>query len=404
MSNQEDPILFLLCKRTLGKALLPDEQAELSNWFIQYREQLFSFEVQPAYLAELEAFEQDTDESWERFKIKYHHELFPPDKIKIPVLLRRYARLFKIAATAAAVIFIAYLLIPYLYRQYKPRIMPAKQVAVLTDIIVTDSFKAVLTLADSSRIALDAAQTGIIAQQGGSAINKLSNGFLRYEKGNGPADTSICRNTLATPKGGRYQLVLPDGTTVTLNDTSVLSYPSVFTGPERVVELSGEAYFEVAKNTLMPFKVKLNRNSEVKALGTHFNVNAYNDDRVYTTTLLEGAVKITANKSSMILKPGQEAFIDEKETLALADTPHIDRAIAWKNGIFDFKNVNFDVAMRQLARWYNVDLVYLEPIENKELLSINIPRTSGLKSILNSLQKIMPFHYSIEGRNLILRN
>ncbi len=404
MSNQEDPILFLLCKRTLVKILLPDEQAELSNWLIQYWDQLFSFEVQPAYLAELEAFEQDTEASWERFKVKYHHELFPEGKARIPVLARAHTRVFKIALSAAAVLLIGFLLVPYLFRQFKPGRTPVKQVAIQEVPIVTDSFKAVLTLADNSAIALHSAQTGIIALQGGATINKPSNGLLQYENGNTPIDTTLLPNTLATPKGGRYQLTLGDGTKVTLNDTSVLRYPSAFTGPERVVELSGEAYFEVAKDTERPFKVKLKHGSEVLVLGTHFNINAYDDEPGATTTLLEGKIKITtAGKKSLVLKPGQQASIDKNEKLALANKPNINQAIAWETGSFDFEDQEFNAVMRQLARWYNVEVVYRQPIPNKRLYG-SIRRNEPITKILSAIQNIMSFQYKIEDGKLILWN
>jgi hypothetical protein len=215
--------------------------------------------------------------------------------------------------------------------------------------------KAVLTLANGKTITLDDAKNGKLTSEGNTEIIKLQSGSLAYQKSNNLGAVAVI-NTLSTPRGGQYQVELPDGTKVWLNASSSLKYPTFFSGNERIVELSGEAYFEVAKNKDMPFKVKAN-SMEVNVLGTHFNVMAYNDENIIKTTLLEGSVKVLASNTSKLIIPGQQAQLTTSGKLTVSDAD-VDEAVAWKNGFFQFTSVDIHTVVKQISRWYDVDIDY----------------------------------------------
>jgi ferric-dicitrate binding protein FerR (iron transport regulator) len=224
--------------------------------------------------------------------------------------------------------------------------------------------KALLTLSDGSSIVLDSASNGIISLQGASKVKKLKNGLLAYstEEMQLSENTAVVFNTISTPRGGQYQVTLSDGTIVWLNAASSIRFPVVFTGTERKVEITGEAYFEVAKNKDMPFKVKA-ASSEIEVLGTHFNVNAYDDEASIKTTLLEGAVKVSVpgiagNQSSKFLKPGQQAGINKEGKINVMDNADTEEAVAWKNGRFQYNSTDLKTIFRQIARWYDVEVEY----------------------------------------------
>ncbi|WP_343702336.1 FecR domain-containing protein [Chitinophaga sp.] len=216
--------------------------------------------------------------------------------------------------------------------------------------------KAVLTLADGSEIVLDSVGNGILAQQGGVRVIKSGSGQLQYDAPGATGETVY--NKISTPRGGQYQVTLPDGSRVWLNASSSLRYPAAFTTAARVVELQGEAYFEVAKAAGKPFRVKVG-NMEVKVLGTHFNIMAYEDEEAVKTTLLEGAVEVTGSGSTRKLKPGQGASLHRQSgVLELLPEVNTEEAVAWKNGFIQFEGNDIRSAMRQIARWYDVDVIY----------------------------------------------
>ncbi|MGN6508454.1 MAG: FecR domain-containing protein [Chitinophaga sp.] len=212
---------------------------------------------------------------------------------------------------------------------------------------------AILTLADGSEVVLDSLKDGVIASQHG-ADAVLRNGELAYyDEGSGEA----AFNKTATPRGRQFRLRLPDGTMVWLNAESSIRYPTAFTGPQRRVEITGEAYFEVAKNAKQTFLVSINNQTAIEVLGTHFNVNAYSNEKSCNTTLFEGAVRVSGGGGSAVLKPGQQARVTEGE-LAVINAADLDKAIAWKNGVFNFRGSSLEEVMRQLARWYDLEIIY----------------------------------------------
>lgn len=246
--------------------------------------------------------------------------------------------------------------------------------------IVPGGNKAVLTLADGSTIVLDSAATGTIAEDKSKRIVKVDDGEISYSA-TGDRTSEVKFNTLVTPRGGQYSITLADGTRVWLNSTSSLKFPTAF-GHERMVEITGEVYFEVARNKVSPFKVKVN-DMVIQVLGTHFNVMAYHDEPAIRTTLLEGSVKISGAKGSALLRPGDQARMND-EGFTVVKNVNVDQVISWKNGQFNFKGTNIQGIMRQLARWYNIDVEYKGKINHH--FNGTISKNVGIDKVFTMLE------------------
>ena len=248
-----------------------------------------------------------------------------------------------------------------------------------------------LTLADGSTINLEDAGNGKIAQQGNVQVIKLSNGEVAYRVlGNQGSAALNVTNTMSTQRGGQYNLILPDGSRVWLNAESSITYPVIFAGHERKVTITGEAYFEVAKDKSKPFLVDAG-DVHIEVLGTHFNVNAYRDNGMIKTTLLEGSVKI----NNSVMKPG-DAYIDGK----IIPTD-VEQDVAWKNGVFNFNDQNLSQIMRQLARWYDVEVEFPAGVPDKQYGG-EIGRDLTLLQVLKGLEN-SGIHFELQGRRLIVR-
>ncbi|HEX7846784.1 MAG TPA: FecR family protein, partial [Chitinophagaceae bacterium] len=259
------------------------------------------------------------------------------------------------------------------------------------------SNRAILKLADNSEIILDSAGKGLLAKQGNAKILKTSDGQLAYDFSQN-SSTEILYNTLSTPRGGQYQVILSDGTKVWLNAATSIRFPTAFAGNERVVELTGEAYFEVEKNEAMPFIVKTNKAS-VQVLGTHFNVMAYPDEEDIKTTLLEGKVKVSGLGKTALLAPGQQAVLDHDNSLQLIKNVDTEEVISWKNGYFRFPKID-KRALRQVSRWYDVDVIYEAPIKEREY-SGTLDRNVKLSNIVEAL-KVIGINARLEKNSLVI--
>jgi ferric-dicitrate binding protein FerR (iron transport regulator) len=256
---------------------------------------------------------------------------------------------------------------------------------------------AILTLADGSTLSLDSANNGTVATQGNTKV-ELNNGQLIYKaQGN---TTGITYNTMSTPRGRQFSLVLPDGSKVWLNAASSLTYPTAFTGNQRNVTITGEAYFEVAKDKTKPFQVTAG-NTTIEVTGTTFNINAYADEAGVNTTLLEGAVQINSGKNAQSLTPGQQAIVSGNGTIQHIKEAATEQAIAWKNGIFNFDKTDLPTMMRQLARWYDVEVVYQGVIPGR-VFGGEIERSLHLSQVVSILQR-MNIKCTIEGKKLIVQ-
>ncbi|MBO9204622.1 MULTISPECIES: FecR family protein [Niastella] len=261
--------------------------------------------------------------------------------------------------------------------------------------------KAVLTLQDGSTIALDDAQNGVIAEQGKTVINKRGAELVYHDARLQAKDEATSWNIVTTPRGGQYQLKLPDGSKVWLNAASSIKFPVSFSGKERRVEITGEAYFEVTKDEAHPFIVSI-RNTEVRVLGTHFNINAYSDNPQVKTTLLEGSVRITppAGGHATVLTPGEQAQVSEKGTIRVDDEVDIEKAIAWKNHLFIFKGDGVVDVMNTLSRWYDVDVEYKGSVPDLQFYGI-VNMDQPASNVLQLLQ-MKGGHFQIEHKRIIV--
>lgn len=256
---------------------------------------------------------------------------------------------------------------------------------------------AVLTLADGSQVSLDSVKNGVIAMQHGVTA-RVINGALVYE-GSG---SQLQYNTMSTPKGRQYQLTLPDGTKVWLNAASSIKYPTVFTGDERNVSISGEVYFEVAKKSSQPFRVAVDKKLTIDVLGTSFNVNAYPDETTLYTTLIDGAVRVTGSKAgnSQVLKPAQQAVLANGATLSVNNNVDTDKVLAWKNGVFNFEGASLADVMKQIERWYDIEVVYEKGIPDIKFWG-KITKDVPLSGMLIALEKTK-VHFKMENNRTLV--
>lgn len=267
---------------------------------------------------------------------------------------------------------------------------------------------AILTLADGRQVSLDSLGNGVVTHQSGASV-VMANGKLVYDPA-GESSTNIEYNKMTTPKGRQFQVTLPDGTKVWLNAASSIRYPTAFTGKERRVEVTGEIYFEVAKDANKPFFVNINNKGTVEVLGTLFNVNAYDNEKSIHTTLLDGSVRVAvSHANSVILKPGQQASIHQvtgmhlpEEKITVNNNPDLEKTMAWKNNLFNFEGADLQEVMRQLERWYNIDVVYENGIPDKKYMG-EMSRQIPLADLLVIL-KVTEVDFRVEGRTLIILN
>jgi transmembrane sensor len=301
------------------------------------------------------------------------------------------------AAAAAVILLVLGANLFFLQKRSTPHPLAQKTSppVVKTD-VAPGGNKAILTLSDGSTISLEDAGNGTVAQQGNARVVKLSNGELAY-RASGKATKETLYNTVSTPRGGQFRLTLPDGTRVWLNASSSITYPTAFTGKDRKVAMKGEAYFEVVSHPDLPFKVEV-KGMEVYELGTHFNINAYEDESEARTTLLEGAVKITKGASTLLLRPGQQAACGSEDRVSLVKDADVEESVAWKEGLFSFDGADLPSIMRQLARWYDLEVHYEGEIPKRRFTGKvfrNLPLSETLKVL-----ELSHVHFRIEGNRL----
>ncbi|MCC6289220.1 MAG: FecR domain-containing protein [Chitinophagaceae bacterium] len=285
-------------------------------------------------------------------------------------------------------------------REEKKTLQAVAEMKAIKD-VSPGSTKATLTLGDGSTIVLDSSSNGQLGVQGNTKVIKLDNGQLKYLKGkNGAHNNAVVYNTIATPRGGQYQVVLADGSVVWLNASSSLKFPTEFRDSLREVEITGEAYFEVAHNALKPFRVKV-KDMYVHVLGTSFNVMAYNDETSINTTLLKGSLKVSSGENSKLIKPGQQAKLNNKGNFQLIPDADVEEAVAWKNGKFSFNSADIKTIMRQVERWYDVDVVFER--EGDLHFTGELSRFVNVSQLLRKLELTNEVHFQIEkGRITVL--
>jgi ferric-dicitrate binding protein FerR (iron transport regulator) len=383
-----------LIEKHLEEQLSQTEQQELNEW-----------------LAEAESnrmfFQQITDKEILREKMKlyagadsaamWHKTLQKMDGGKLVTMYPQRSSFRKYAAAAAAILLVSAGTWFYMGQQSNKELAQnGSSDATIKTAIMPGGNKATLTLADGKTIVLATAGNGMLTKQGATQINKID-GRLIYnrEQNDAHQDIDNAYNTVTTPRGGEYQVTLPDGSKVWLNAASSLRFPIVFAGNERLVELTGEAYFEVNpqtaataanKATKKPFIVKLTSptgaSSEVQVLGTHFNVMAYEDEAAIKTTLLEGAVKVSSGNSSKTIKPGEQAMLNKGDISV--KTVDGDDVVAWMNGFIPVGGTDLDFTMRQIGRWYDVQIEYEGNIPNV-VFEGKLPRTASIIDVIKVL-------------------
>jgi len=328
-------------------------------------------------------------------------------EVAAPAPVRTMRVFSKIAIAAVVVVGIG--LIAWWWLQGgagKPKDSPS--VATTTDIMPGKN-GAILTLSNGQTLVLDSVHNGALTALPGLHITKHDS-LIVYgaAAGNNEHKAAMAYNTLSTPRGRQFRVVLSDGTKVWLNASSSIHYPAAFEGKERIVEITGEAYFEVAKNAARPFVVHIVSGTgkpagQVEVLGTHFNVNAYDDEENVRTTLLEGRVNVQSaigNPQSAILKPGEQAVMAAHSPLTIDHSPGIEQVMAWKNGYFQFERADIQTVMRQIARWYDVDIQYKGAV-TKDKFGGSIPRDATLSQVLHALEQSL-VHFTIEGKKVIV--
>ena len=245
--------------------------------------------------------------------------------------------------------------------------------------------KAILKLDKGRQIVLDSNSTLQVENA------HVANGEVAYTAGAG-----VSYNTLETPRGGQYRMVLPDGSKVWLNSASSLHYPTSFNQPTRQVELTGEAYFEIAEDKAKPFIVKT-RSEQVLVLGTGFNIMAYGDEDAVRTTLVQGSVKLVSGKNEQLLTPGQQGRLAGNQFMV--SRPDMEQVLAWKNGMFNLNGADINALMRQVMRWYDVEVVYKENLSNIEFSGI-ISQRKDVHQLLEILEETGKVHFLVEGRTI----
>jgi len=335
MSAQLKKEFLELRKKYLNGTASPDEIQLLEHYY-----ELFSEEE--------DIIDQFTDDE------VAHMEKYLKEGITNSIIAkgRPHIPFYQTLIRAAAILLFVSATIILLYSRYTRKQIENKT-AVTYD-VAPGGNKAILTLSNGSKVTLNDSKNGLLATQAGALILKKDS-LLSYKSTAGKTD-AVTYNTINTPNGGQYQLVLADGTRVWLNAASSLKFPTEFNGNNRTVELTGEAYFEVAKDKHKPFNVKT-ANQTVQVLGTHFNVNSYTDEAVVKTTLLEGSVKVYSATASVLISPGQQALLSNNQLLVNKD-PDVNEVIAWKNGMFQFNEADIQTIMRQIARWYDIDVEF----------------------------------------------
>jgi ferric-dicitrate binding protein FerR (iron transport regulator) len=391
-------IIADLLNKHLEGVLSQSEQVELDAWLAESEENRSLFNAlndKAVLLEKLNSYSQvDSKAIWQKTQ-----QLINPGAKVIPLVpVTRSWRKYVVAAAVAGIA-VAGTWFFYFKSADKNPVAQQQATVEVPQEIVPGSSKATLTLADGKQIVLNDASDGKDIKEGNIVISR-NLGRLIYNNGEAGANgqdpiavgSQALYHTVSTPKGGQYQIKLPDGSIVWLNAASSLRFPIAFAGSERHVLLTGEAFFEVKPMSDKPFKVAvqtpLGNGGEIEVLGTHFNVNAYTDDELVRTTLLEGSVKIATSTSKNILKPGQAATVDKNGGLKVIKKADTESAASWKNGFFTFKETSAQVVMQQVGRWYNLEIEYAGKAPVNKLLNGNIPRNYSIEEVMKVLKVI----------------
>ncbi|WP_337965535.1 DUF4974 domain-containing protein [uncultured Flavobacterium sp.] len=367
---------FKLIIKKINDTLSPKEESIFAAWYNESDSNKEYFErVKNNYESEIE--EIDLDRAWKAI-----------DKKVSPRKNRKAYYKYAIAASVALLIGVTY---------FKSSTSTSNK--VIPTVVEKPVDGVTLTLSDGTKVVLSDHKNGVIANQENAVITKDEEGQIRYEGNNTEQKGKVAYNTLVTANGKTFQVQLPDGTNVWMNAGSSLKYPTYFSGSDRAVILTGEAYFEVAHNEKMPFRVFSN-GQEVEVLGTHFNIKAYLNEPVMKTTLLEGKIKISEGDNNMLVKPGQQVIVSLGKHAMNITSVNTESALAWKNRLFYFENAKYDEIMREIERWYDVDVVYKGKIPDERFEGA-IQKDLKLDQVLKMLES-KDVHFKVSGKEVIV--
>lgn len=382
--------LIQLLKKYNAGLCTPEEKSRLEQWYLS-----FEWSKHPEFPATVMRDFKDT--AWNNLQATIDNQSIQTNPLG--TRHKPVRRWWYYSAAASILIVISISL--YLYWDNKSQKNPAitgtgENISQLPGLPGTS--KASLEMGDGSVITLDSMAVRELTTDDGTIINK-QHGTITY-KNNTETTGKVAYNTLRIPRGGEYELVLPDGSKVWMNAASSLKFPTRFTGKERVVYLTGEAYFEVAKNSRQPFKVMVEKEMEVQVIGTHFNVMAYADETAIKTTLAEGKVNIRTHTSTTSLLPAEQAVLKRASRETEVKKVDVDKEIAWKNGMIEFHDDDLPSIMRQLSRWYDVDVSFESEIP-AATYSGSIPRKAILPDVMRILS-IAGIKYKLNNKQLII--
>ncbi|WEK37672.1 MAG: DUF4974 domain-containing protein [Candidatus Pseudobacter hemicellulosilyticus] len=384
---KEDRLKYLL-ERVQGNLISPDEQAELDEWFHTWNPGSTGMQH---WLAE----EGGEEALSARFYTDFRERLQP-------VTVKKKNRTAWYAAAASVLIALGILFYPkgkpgHLLAGKQTQEQPASPAAIIRP----GGDKAVLTLADGSSIILSDSGNALIATQNNAAIQRLESGSITYQAGQETmAEQAPVYNTLTTPRGGKYRLTLADGSIVTLDAASSITYPVFFSGKERKVEITGQAYVEVVHNEAMPFRVSV-KGQLIEDIGTAFNINAYPDDPGVKVTLAEGLIVVHNKSQKVSLVPGQQVIVKDEDDRMLVKEVDVEETVAWKNGWFIFRQENLASVMKLAARWYDVEIIF-EGAPLHKRFGGTISRYTEISELLENLKQTGGINYRIEGRKVFL--
>lgn len=394
-----------LFQQYFSKTATPAEEQELMQWL--------------AIQADDEEIGRLMDDAWAKFKSgqqvfteqqsgKMLQQILQSRSASEPIIPLKKKKWFIRFAAAAALVITLSAVLGWLFIRNTPT--APKQVQQITSTDPADigpaKDKAILTLANGEQIILDDAANGNIISQSGVTVIKL-NGQLSYNTLTSGNSQEIVYNTITTAKGKQYRLILEDGSSVWLNAASSLRFPVSFPGNERRVQLNGEGYFEIAKDSKRPFHLSLHAangtdKGTITVLGTSFNINSYDNESSTKTTLLEGSVCVShSGGKPVVLKPGQQADLSGSQLRVIADA-NTNQVLAWKNNLFNFDNERIEDIMRQLARWYDIEVKYEGPLPDKHYFG-SIRRQVKLAEILNMLEIAGDISFTLEGKSLLIK-
>lgn len=378
--NSEKRILEL-AEKWLNGTITPDEQREYADWYNHHPNESLLIP---------ESFASSKEEHSKRILEKINTLKKKPAPV---VSMRRL--LVRVSAAAAILLLICSGSYFLFFNKPKNDLAKTEIKQSISNDVAPGSNKAILTLNNGSAIVLNDVGNGTIATEGNAEVEKLADGQLAYNLADNKAK-EVIYNTVSTPRGGQYKVVLPDGTQVWLNAASSIKFPTSFTENRRNVTVTGEVYMEVAKDATKPFIVSVN-NSEIEVLGTHFNVMAYGNEEALETTLLEGSVKFRSGDKSILLKPGEQSRLGNNGDIKLNKDADADLITAWKNGMTAFKSTDLKTIMRQVERWYDVDVNYEGAIASRKFTG-EIPRDVKLSALLKLLEA-SKIKFTIDGTN-----